>query len=67
MRVWWKISSFVTWKIESMVEKNPKKLCEHARLLGTTEYDGTVFFKGFSDLEACLNYSYYTQCESPEI
>ena len=33
-----------TWKVESMVEKNPKELSKHARLLGTSEYDGIVFF-----------------------
>ena len=44
MRVWWKISSFVTWKVDSMVEKNSKELSKHARLLGTSEYDGIVFF-----------------------
>ena len=41
-----------------MVEKNPKELIKHARLLGTSEYDGIVFFKDISDLKACLDYSY---------
>jgi hypothetical protein len=30
LKVWWK--------------KNPKELSKHARLLGTSEYDGIVFF-----------------------
>ena len=38
------VKNFLYIYMKSIVEKNPKELSKHARLLGTSEYVGIVFF-----------------------